>query len=138
METCKQSGAFSQSLSTRTNFGDQQYSLRSSWFSPCHVALASVPEHLFDQDGEPCTKSLSQGQSAWISWLILNQAALEASTFESLYLRWALHKKTESSKEKHHTSLESVGKSGAVIRRWGPYRSCHFRPLSVTASFEAA
>jgi len=36
----------------------------------------------FDLDGEPCTKSLSQGQSAWIGRLLLNQAALEASTFE--------------------------------------------------------
>jgi len=36
----------------------------------------------FDLDGEPFKKSLSQGQFAWIGRLILNEAALEASTFE--------------------------------------------------------
>jgi len=56
----------------------------------------------FDLDGEPCTKSLSQGQSAWIGRLLLNQAALEASTFECLKLRSALHKKIEISKVKRH------------------------------------
>jgi len=47
----------------------------------------SVQEQMsgtFDLDGEPCTKSLSQGQSAWIGRLLLNQAALEDSTFECL------------------------------------------------------
>ena len=51
------------------------------------VALVSVQEQMsgtFDLDGEPCTKSLSQGQSAWIGRLLLNQAALEDSTFECL------------------------------------------------------
>jgi len=53
------------------------------------TALVSAQEQMsgintFDLDGEPCTKSLSQGQSAWIGRLLLNQAALEASTFECL------------------------------------------------------
>jgi len=61
-----------------------------------------------DLDGEPCTKSLSQGQSAWIGRQLLNQAALEPSTFECLELRSAVHKKTEISKEKRHISTPQV------------------------------
>jgi len=38
----------------------------------------------FEQDGEPRTNSLSQGQSAWIGRLLLNQGALDVSTFECL------------------------------------------------------
>jgi len=60
------------------------FMLLSLSYSTCTVSAQEQMSGTFDQDGEPCTKSLSQGQSAWIGRLLLNQAAVEASTFESL------------------------------------------------------
>ena len=87
----------------------------------------------FDQNGEPCTKSLSQGQSAWISRLLLNQAALEASTFECLQLRSAPHKKTEISKVKRHMCKHVAASSGNPDRPGRNSSSTRLGPLPISA-----
>jgi len=95
-------------------------SLRSSCFPPCHVAFVSVQEQMsgtFDQYGEPWTNSLSEGQSAWIGMLLLNQAAWRPRPLNASSSVRLCTKITENSKVKRHISWPSWVQSGRVTDR---------------------